>query len=71
MAGTDEQQTPQPGDHVGLGRVVRTDRPGPDRAATDEVEEGSEESFPASDPPAFAGGHAAPEDTEPRRPEPR
>lgn len=49
----------------GAGRLVETTVPEPVRkrrqhpsGAPDEITEASEESFPASDPPAFADGHA-------------
>jgi hypothetical protein len=47
------------GEQVGLGRVVEDHRPAGDREAerpdepADEVDEASEDSFPASDPPPF------------------
>jgi hypothetical protein len=50
-------------DRVGLGKVIysvddKTDKPTQheDRAEQAEVQEAVEESFPASDPPGFAGG---------------
>jgi hypothetical protein len=47
------------GERVGLGRVVRDHPAAHDRGpASDEVEEALTDTFPASDPPAFSGGHA-------------
>jgi hypothetical protein len=44
------------------GEVIRKDTdvkgPGPARREKDVVTEGSEDSFPASDPPSFMGGSA-------------
>lgn len=55
----------------GVGRLVETTVSEPVRkrrrdqsGAADEITEASEESFPASDPPAFAEGHAEPGDIE-------
>jgi len=53
-----------PGERVGLGRVLEDRRPptamtGTERPSQDDdalVEEASEESFPASDPPTFMSG---------------
>ncbi len=56
----------------GVGRLVETTVPEPIRnrrrdpsGVADEITEASEESFPASDPPAYADGHAEPVDIEP------
>jgi len=53
------------GERRGLGKVVYSQDPAEVReervevtGADDDVEEASEESFPASDPPAYAKGHA-------------
>jgi hypothetical protein len=50
-------------ERAGLGKVIysvddQTDEPTPreERADQEEVREAVEESFPASDPPGFAGG---------------
>ena len=69
----EERHEPAPGDRVGLGRVVSTDRAtAPSRRdATDDVEEASDESFPASDPPAFAPGPRVRDKDEVERPDPR
>ena len=70
---TGERHEPEPGEKVGLGRVVTTDRhddPG-GHPATDDVEEASDESFPASDPPAFAPGRPVRARDEVERPDPR
>jgi hypothetical protein len=55
------------GDHVGLGRVIEDRRHGsgsPDAndpaTRQQEVEEASEDSFPASDPPMFMSDSATP-----------
>ena len=70
MADTDdERHPPQAGDRVGLGRVVSTDMPAREPTATDEVDEGSEESFPASDPTAFTATRPAPSEPAERRPD--
>jgi hypothetical protein len=58
----DERREPGPGDRVGLGRVVRTDTGARGQPASGAVEESSEESFPASDPPGFGSGPATPVD---------
>jgi hypothetical protein len=66
MDGSSEHETGSPagtgeaGEHVGLGRVVEDRRPDKEgghaadpAAPADQVEEASEDSFPASDPPPF------------------
>jgi hypothetical protein len=65
------------GDQVGLGRVVEDNRrstgsPDPDDPAPGEteVEEASEDSFPASDPPTFMSDSATPTDGGHRADEP-
>ena len=57
------------GDQVGLGRVVEDHRhatgspdPGDPSPSDRNVEEASEESFPASDPPTFMSDSATPAD---------
>jgi len=74
MAPSDDTRIPgsQAGEQVGLGRVVEdrrsTGSPDPDDpgmpAAPDApvVEQASEESFPASDPPTFNADTATPRD---------
>jgi hypothetical protein len=71
-ASADERRTPKAGDRVGLGRVVEDhEQASRGRAGPDDVEEASDESFPASDPPAFAPGRPEPRKDEPRKNEPR
>ena len=68
--GDDETRTPgDDGDRVGLGRVIEDRRGQPTSTATDDaqptddtVEEASEDSFPASDPPTFMSDAATPAD---------
>jgi len=71
----DEPSRPAPGDRVGLGRVVEDHASeAPSRRPPDDVEEASDESFPASDPPAFAPGRPLVRQDEPtgvERPDPR
>ena len=72
MGERDETAIPgsQAGDQVGLGRVVEDrreavgspDREDPGGAEDGVVEQASEESFPASDPPTFMSDAATPRD---------
>ena len=70
---TPSESTPEHDDRVGLGRVVEDRRtpprdPGRPRSGTEEnaepngIQEASEESFPASDPPTFMSDQATPRD---------
>jgi hypothetical protein len=72
----DERREPKAGDRVGLGRVVRDHDAAAGSRPPADVEEASSESFPASDPPAFAPGRPTPPDGgtpagEPELPNPR
>ena len=70
MTGHDgERHEHKAGDRVGLGRVVKDHEDAGPQGEPDEVEEASNESFPASDPPAFAR-RAAPREEPPPDPEP-
>jgi hypothetical protein len=65
-----------PGERVGLGRVVEDHEPGSagdpgPGPVPDDVEEASDESFPASDPPAFAPGRPPRRDADAEAPDPR
>jgi hypothetical protein len=64
---TDDTERP------GLGKVIysvddtkRSETPSDEKVDNADVTEASEESFPASDPPAYAGGSGA--ETDPQQP---
>lgn len=53
-------RAPGPGGQVGLGRVLDDRRPDAPAPLDPEVEAASAQSFPASDPPAYAATPATP-----------
>jgi hypothetical protein len=67
----DGRHAPRPGDRVGLGRVIEDHEADGSHSGPDDVEEASDESFPASDPPAFAPGRPARRDPDAAAPDPR